>query len=252
MIRLSDCIFADWPAPESVVAVSTTRCGGRSVAPFDKLNLGLHVGDQAEHVLQNRKRLEHDLSLPQSPCWLDQVHGERVLELPPIKPSKLQADAAFTRQEGVVCAVLTADCLPVFFTDKEGRYVAVAHAGWRGLLAGVLLSTLARLPIPPGQVMVWLGPAIGPKHFAVGDEVRQSFVQCQQDYQQAFVSDGGKWLMDIWLLARVQLQRAGVSQIFGGGLCTVTDHERFFSFRRDGITGRMAHLIWINPRGSHG
>jgi len=252
MMRLSDCLIPDWPAPQNVMAVSTTRRGGYSAPPFDAFNLGLHVGDQPAQVRKNRSLLAQGLSLPTSPHWLEQVHGDRVLDLPAINPSLDQADAAFTEQKDVVCAVLTADCLPVFFTDRQGRYVAVAHAGWRGLLAGVLLSTVARFPVSSDQILIWMGPAIGPQHFEVGTEVRQQFVQCRADYEQAFVPDGNKWLMDIWLLVRRQLQSAGVVQIFGGGRCTVSDAEQFFSFRREGVSGRMAHLIWMESRGNHG
>ncbi len=239
-------ILPDWPAPPGVKAVSTTRLGGVSHPPFASFNLATHVGDDPDAVAVNRARLVECRALPSEPGWLEQVHATRVVELtersdgaPP------RADAAFTRAPGVVCAVMTADCLPVLFCDARGTRVAAAHAGWRGLAAGVLESTVAALG-GPGSLLAWLGPAIGPSAFEVGEEVREVFVDADGAAAAAFTAAGSpcKYFADIYRLARLRLQRAGVNRIFGGGACTYHDANRFFSFRRDGATGRMASLVW--------
>lgn len=245
-------ISADWPAPAGVHAVVTTRAGGCSLSPWDSLNLGLHVGDDEARVRTNRARLLTALQAVApagTPQWLEQVHGTAVVEAAVAADARADwtpaADAVFTRARGVPCVVMTADCLPVFFCDREGTQVAVAHAGWRGLCEGVLEATLATFPAP-GAVLAWLGPAIGPATFEVGEEVRAAFVARQPAAALHFVpGTAGRWLADIYSLARQRLARAGVTAVHGGGLCTVTDRERFFSYRRDGRTGRMASVIWL-------
>jgi hypothetical protein len=228
-----------------VRSLQTLRTGGCSPAPWASFNLGDHVGDDASRVIANRSALR-DL-LPGEPLWLQQVHGLAVLDAASPGTSR-EADASFAREPGRVCAVMTADCLPVLFCDRAGTVVAAAHAGWRGLLAGVLSATMHRMAVPPGALMAWLGPAIGPQAFEVGDEVRAAFVARDALAADAFSPHGtGKWLADIYQLARQRLQAAGVRSISGGEWCTVSDATRFFSYRRDGVTGRMASLIWLEP-----
>lgn len=238
-------IVPDWPAPASVRAVSTLRSGGVSGPPFAGWNLADHVGDDPAAVHSNRLRLGELLDLPAEPCWLRQVHGTRaVAAVPGVEAG--EADAAWTRVPGCVCAVLTADCLPVLFCDRRGTRVAVAHAGWRGLAAGVIEATVRRMGVDPGDLVVWLGPAIGPAAFAVGAEVRAAFVAADAGAIAAFRAgqDGG-WYADLFALARRRLAAIGILEVYGGGLCTYTDSERFYSYRRDGVTGRMASLIWL-------
>lgn len=239
-------IKPEWDAPANVQACSTTRLGGHSLAPWDSLNLGAHVGDLPAAVEQNRRHLVSLGALPAMPVWLEQVHGTDVLHLDGEEPTTLRADAVYTRQPGRVCAVMTADCLPVLFSSRDGKEVAAAHAGWRGLCAGVLEATLAAFTSPPEEVLVWLGPAIGPQAFEVGAEVREAFVLQASADAVAFKPAGEKYYADIWQLARLRLQRCGVRQISGGGLCTFSQPEQFFSYRRDGVTGRMASLIWLS------
>jgi len=239
-------IYPDWPAPANVKAVTTTRAGGVSEPPFDRFNLADHVGDELDAVRQNRAALQQSLQLPAAPAWLNQVHGDAVVDVTQCGERPF-ADAGFSTRAGSVCAVLTADCLPVLLCDKEGRCVAAAHAGWRGLAGGVLESSIKALDTDPGQLMVWLGPAIGPLAFEVGDEVRQTFVDRHPQAARAFNSTtGGCWLADLYRLARICLQAVGVDAIYGGGRCTFTDREHFYSYRRDGTTGRMASLIWLD------
>ncbi len=239
-------IRPDWPAPPSVAACVTTRRGGYSATPYDSLNLGDHVGDDPESVQRNRKHLSKILGLPNEPKWLNQVHGATVLNAARIQPGA-KADACYSRKPGVVCAIMTADCLPVFFSDDEGREVAVAHAGWRGLAAGVLEATVDAMQAPPAQIIAWLGPAIGPERFEVGDEVLAAFQKADLAAIQAFKpSPNGRWLANIYTLARQRLEQAGVKTISGGTACTFLDEEKFYSYRRDGqASGRMASLIWI-------
>lgn len=240
---MADFLIPDWPAPANVRALQTLRDGGSSPAPWNSFNLGDHVGDDAARVAANRARLRTEL--PGEPCWLRQVHGVEVVDVAQVAAGT-EADAAYATQAGQVCVVMTADCLPVLFCNRQGTVVAAAHAGWRGLLAGVLENTLAAMHCPPGEVMAWLGPAIGPDNFEVGDEVRSAFVAHDAAAGEAFRPQaGGKWLADLYALARRRLNAAGVVAIHGGGLCTVADAGRFFSYRRDGVTGRMASLIWL-------
>lgn len=241
---MPDFIIPDWPAPANVRALQTTRKGGVSPAPWDGFNLGDHVGDDPAHVVANRGQLSRHL--PSDPAWLRQVHGIVVVDAGS-SPESAQADASFTRIPGRVCAVMTADCLPVLFCDRAGSVVAAAHAGWRGLLAGVLEAAVAEMRVPADEVMAWLGPAIGPQAFEVGDEVRAAFVARDAAASAAFVARSeGKWLADICQLARQRLAAAGVTAVFGGDRCTVSEPETFFSYRRDGITGRMASLVWLD------
>jgi YfiH family protein len=238
-------IVPDWPAPARVRAVTTTRYGGVSRGPYGSLNLADHVGDDPDDVRRNRLAVQQQLMLSAPPVWLHQIHGNSVLDAANCgeQPS---GDASFSRQIGVVCAVLTADCLPVLFCDRQGTRVAAAHAGWRGLAAGVLESTVRALAVDPGQLLAWLGPAIGPGAFEVGGEVRQAFVDWQAGAGRAFaVRENGHWSADLYVLARMRLASVGVSAVFGGGFCTFRDRERFYSYRRDDTTGRMASLIWL-------
>lgn len=243
---MADLLIPDWPAPANVRAVQTTRLGGCSPLPWNGFNLGDHVGDEPARVAANRAELR--LALPAEPLWLEQVHGIRVVDAA-VAAQRPVADAVFARQAGVVCAVMTADCLPVLFCDRAGSVVAAAHAGWRGLQAGVLEATIAAMAVAPTEILAWLGPAIGPQAFEVGDEVRAAFVAADPAAAQAFQAHaGGKWLADIYGLARQRLLAAGIRAISGGDFCTLSDARRFFSYRRDGITGRMATLIWLeNP-----
>ncbi|AXS80213.1 peptidoglycan editing factor PgeF [Dechloromonas sp. HYN0024] len=239
---MADLLVPDWPAPARVRAVQTGRAGGCSRAPWDSFNLGDHVGDDPAAVAANRATLR--ARLPAEPLWLSQVHGNVVVDAR--NPDTVEADAAFARQSGVVCVVMTADCLPVLFCDQGGAVVAAAHAGWRGLVGGVLEATVAAMDVPADQLLVWLGPAIGPSAFEVGDEVRAAFVADDPGSGEAFVRHGpGKWLADLYGLARRRLQRIGVPAIYGGEACTVSQPDHYFSYRRDGVTGRMATLIWL-------
>jgi len=238
-------ITPDWPAPANVRTAVTTRIGGASHAPYDGFNLAAHVGDDPAVVQENRARLRTALALPAEPLWLKQVHGTAVVNAAHggVEP---EADGAFAAQPGAVCAVLTADCLPVLLCNRAGTKVATLHAGWRGLAGGVIEAGVKALSVSGDDLLAWLGPAIGPERFEVGSEVRTTFMEHDTQAAQAFrVAREGKYLADIYLLARLRLQRLGVAAVYGGGFCTVTDSARFFSYRRDGATGRMAALIWL-------
>jgi len=239
----AEFLIPDWPAPSSVRALQTTRRGGVSEAPWASLNLGDHVGDAMRHVIANRQLVR--AHLPAEPVWLQQVHDTAVQILPATSENRV-ADAACTRVPGQVCVVMTADCLPILLCDRHGTVVAAVHAGWRGLCAGVLESAVAAMAAPGEALMAWLGPAIGQRAFEVGPEVRQAFVLQEASAAQAFVpGSGDRWLADLYMLARQRLQRLGVNAIYGGQRCTYTEADQFFSYRRDGQTGRMASLIWI-------
>ena len=241
---MASFIVPDWAAPAGVRALTTTRLGGISNNPWRGFNLGDHVGDDPAAVAANRSLLR--LELPVEPLWLAQVHGTRCVDASLVAPGT-QADASFTRQRGVVCAVLTADCLPVLLCDERASVVAVAHAGWRGLASGVIEATVAAMCEPGARLMAWFGPAIGPLAFEVGGEVRETFLAQDAAAGQAFeLRANGKWLCDIYALARLRLYKLGIRRIGGAGSCTVADAENFFSYRRDGITGRMASLIWLD------
>lgn len=255
-------IVPDWPAPARVRALSTTRHGGVSAAPYGLadgsvggLNLGTHVGDAREAVDTNRARLAG--RLPALPRWLEQVHGCGVATADDTEGADVpRADASVSARAGHVCAIMTADCLPVLLCDRAGTVVGAAHAGWRGLCAGVIEATIERMAPRAGAApewLAWLGPAIGPSAFEVGAEVRAAFLAAALDHERATVEAAfvavpatpGKYLADIYALARTRLARAGCTAVYGGDACTVTDAERFYSYRRDGVTGRMATLVWL-------
>lgn len=241
------CIEADWPAPPGVHAVQTVRAGGVSTGAHATLNLGSNTRDDAARVAVNRRLLREGLRLPREPAWLRQIHGVEVIDAAAVDAAALPpaADAAQTTAAGVVCAVLSADCLPVLFCADDGRWIGAAHAGWRGLAAGVLEATLRSAPLPPSRLLAWLGAAIGPAHFEVGPEVRAAFMAIDPAAADAFTPGrGDRWHGDLYRLARQRLARAGLERVHGGGLCTYADAARFYSFRRDPETGRMASLIW--------
>jgi YfiH family protein len=235
-------IIPDWPAPANVRALVTTRHGGVSSGPYASLNLGARTDDDPAAVAANRARLQ--AHLPQPPKWLAQVHGSTVVDADGL-PDIPSADASIARQPGTVCAILIADCLPILLTDRAGSCVAAAHAGWRGLAGGVIANTVARMPADPGDLMAYIGPGIGPGAFEVGDDVLHAFCDESPEHRSAFAAlRPGKWLCDLPALARIALRRAGLTRIYGGSDCTVSDPQRFFSYRRDKVTGRMAALIW--------
>lgn len=265
----AEWIVPDWPAPARVRAVSTTRTGGVSTGVYASLNLGTHVGDATASVEENRRRLCAELELHKQPRWLEQTHSARVATIGhlqnPLAPAEVEervgvrgraeatqenrlmalADAAITRSADECCVVMTADCLPVLFCDRTGQTVAAAHAGWRGMAAGILEATVAAMRTPAEDVLAWLGPAIGAETYEVGHEVRAALVKGRPQADQAFeTASTDKWLCDLYLLASQRLRHVGIRHIYGGGFCTYTDRERFFSYRRDGECGRMATLIW--------
>jgi len=238
------CLIPDWPAPANVKSLQTTRNGGTSVGPYSSFNLGSHVGDNPLTVARNRMLL--NTLCPSEPVWLNQVHGISVADaghagcLP-------EADAIISSHRGAVCVVMTADCLPILLCDESGSVVGAAHAGWRGLCDGVIEATVGAMKVPAPTLMAWLGPAIGPAKFEVGDEVRTAFVMKHPQAVAAFVPGGnGKWLADLYQLARLRLHALGITRIYGGDRCTYSDPERFYSYRRDGVTGRMATFIWLS------
>ena len=237
-------LLPDWPAPPNVRAASTTRAGGASRPPFGSLNLGGNTGDDPDAVAGNRRRLRARLGLAQEPAWLRQVHGAEVIEA---STDALPADAAWTDVPGRACAVLTADCLPVLFCNRSGTRVAAAHGGWRGLVAGILENTVNVFDDAPTELMAWLGPAIGPESFEIGPEVREAFLDRWPQAANAFARGrNDRWYGDLYAIARLQLNTLGVDAIHGGHWCTLQESERFFSFRRDGQTGRMATLVWLD------
>ncbi|MEW8507637.1 MAG: peptidoglycan editing factor PgeF [Candidatus Thiodiazotropha sp.] len=238
-------LWPAWPAPANVHAVTTTRQGGCSVEPFASLNLADHVGDAPACVARNRALIAEECNLPDTPSWLHQVHGARAVNSQNVEPG-CQADAVFSDQPGAVCAVLTADCLPLLMTDRSGGEVCAVHAGWRGLAAGVIENALLRFRSPMEELLVWLGPAIGPAAFEVGEEVRDAFLGQHEESDRFFTCNRpGHWLADIYGLARMRLEAAGVGFVCGGEYCTLTQDELFFSYRREGVTGRMASMIWF-------
>ena len=242
-------LAAEWPAPENIKAGTTLRTysdvpgeiKGASKAPYDYFNLATHVGDELEAVLKNRAMLQ----TPSEPQWLEQTHSTNVVCLPAAEETP-HADAAYTMHKQVICAVLTADCLPLLVTDRQGQCVAAIHAGWRGLHHGIIEKTIKKLPVEPADLLVWLGPAIGENVYEVGEEVYHAFSRDDNEAAQVFTPvSQGHWLLNMYAMARLRLRRIGISQIFGGGLCTYTEQERFYSYRRENRTGRMASLIWI-------
>ena len=268
MNLLDHCLIPDWPAPKNVRALQTTRIGGVSAVPYDSFNLGDHVADAPLTVARNRMLLQP--LLPTEPVWLQQVHGVAVADAAQAACWP-EADACISAHPGAVCVIMTADCLPVLLCNDSGTVVGAAHAGWRGLCDGVIEQAVHAMKVPPATLMAWLGPAIGAQAFEVGEEVRAAFVARQPEAAAAFtpsplrgapkagnplsakadaeLSQGGgegeKWLADIHQLARLRLQALGITRIYGGGLCTYTDSARFFSYRRDGVTGRMGTFIWL-------
>jgi YfiH family protein len=245
MTIMIELLTPDWPAPARVHALITTRAGGVSESPYDDLNLGDHVGDNPASVSENRRRLMLAGGLPRAPRWLAQVHGCTAVDPAQIS-APCEADAAVTDRPSTPCAVLTADCLPLLVCNRRGDRVAAIHAGWRGLLDGVIETTLARFP-NDDPLLVWLGPAIASDAFEVGEEVRQAFVDRDPQAETAFHPNpgaAGKWLADLYALARQRIAPFAPTFIGGGDLCTFSD-PRFYSYRRDGVTGRFASLIWF-------
>ena len=235
-------IAADWPAPANIHALTTLRTGGISTAEFSSLNPASHVHDKAEHVAANRQRIKAMLSLPADPVYLEQTHSVDIVCAEQVN-GIVKADASYTTKDNIVCAVLTADCLPILLSDQQGTTIAAIHAGWRGLLNGIIENSLSKMPNSP--VIAWLGPAIGAECFEVGEEVYQAFYQQSAEFSTAFKAQAtGKYLADIYQIARILLNNAGVTLIYGGNFCTVTEQQRFYSYRRDGQTGRMLSLIW--------
>lgn len=237
----------DWPAPAGVRALATWRGGGASAAPYASLNLADHVGDAPAAVAENRRRLQDAAQLPVEPSWLTQVHGIAVADLDAAGPSGA-ADAAFARQPGRICAILTADCLPILLASDAGNLVAAVHAGWRGLAGGVIEATVRALQMPPERLLAWLGPGISSQHFEVGAEVRHALLAGDAGAEAALVPNArGRFMADLSALARRRLEGTGIDRIYGGKDCTYAQPERYFSHRRDGLTGRQAALIWLDP-----
>lgn len=246
----SNALKPDWSAPDRVRAISTTRAGGVSVRPWNSLNLGSHVEDNPEHVQENRQRLAESTGLDSALIgWLNQVHGTEAVELTANNVGQtVKADASYTRHPGIACAILTADCLPVILADSEGTVVGAAHCGWRSLCGGVIENLVSAMAVAPEALQAWLGPAIGPDSFEVGPEVRDAFLDHDPKAVHAFRAEGarpGHFMADIYALATLRLNHLGVSVVTGGGLCTVQNPDLFFSYRRDGQTGRMATLVWL-------
>lgn len=243
----SSLLEPDWPAPDKVSCVVTKRAGGRSTGPYQSLNLALHVGDDADSVASNRALVQAQHPGVQSWQWLDQVHSATVHRIEKAEPNKV-GDGLVTTSRGVACCILTADCLPVLICNEAGTEVAAVHGGWRGLAAGIVGNTVSTMQSQPESLLVWLGPAIGPCHFEVGAEVREQFLI--QDHSQTMNDqfarqDSGKYLADLYGIARTQLQGLGVERVFGGGFCTYCDSNQFFSYRRDGASGRMLSAIYL-------
>jgi YfiH family protein len=238
-------LVPDWPAPARVRAYATTRRGGCSSGEYASLNLSTRVGDDPNIVAANRAQLAQALALPQSPRWLQQVHGMQVVDESAQEGS--EADGRYSLQAGVICAIQTADCLPVLLCDERGAAVAALHAGWRGLAAGILEVGVQRLPVPPSRLLAWLGPAIAGAAFEVGMEVRDAFLSVDPGAEVCFrAGRESRWQADLYGLARRRLQQAGVDRIYGGDYCTYTQSDWFYSYRRQVSCGRMASLIWLD------
>lgn len=242
---LSNIIQPDWPAPEHIIACCTTRTNGCSDEPYDSFNLAMHVDDKTEDVAKNRAQLQATLELKSQIKWLQQTHSNQAVAITD-KADGTEADACFTQNYQTACAVLTADCLPILLCNDSGTEIAAIHAGWKGILNGVIENCITALQSPPSRLYAWLGPAISSKHFELSDAIRLDFMQKLNQNKHAFTQQSGAWLADIYHLGRIALETAGVNQIFGGEFCTYSDSERFYSYRRDqGKTGRMASLIFI-------
>jgi len=241
-------IAADWPAAPQIKAFTTTRKNGYSIIPYDSFNLAMHVGDDPNAVYKNRAALQEALLLPQAPCWLNQTHSTQVVRLTaPTCDTPPEADASVTNQPGIVCAVLTADCLPILLCDRAGTQVAAIHAGWRGLLNGIIDETLNTLSLPGEQLMAWLGPAIGPQAFGINEDIRQQFIDRHPAFEAGFLQHHNQWHGNLYQLAKINLAQRGVTTVSGGDFCTQSEPDRFFSYRgaKNNQTGRMATLIWI-------
>ncbi|MDO9425103.1 MAG: peptidoglycan editing factor PgeF [Methylobacter sp.] len=242
MSGIKQWLTPEWPAPANIHAATTLRVGGVSCGVYSSLNPAMHVGDDTDLVKQNRQIIKDLLGLPGDPVWLDQIHSNRAVQAVTTEPLQ-QADASYTAESGIVCAVMTADCLPLLICSTDGSQVAAIHGGWRGLLTGVIGNTVSAMQ--DSDLLVWLGPAIGPGCFEVGAEVRDAFLEKSAAFLSAFKQQSnGKWLADIYQLARIDLGMLGIDKVYGGGFCTGTEHDRFYSYRRDKQTGRMATLIW--------
>lgn len=236
-----------WPAPPRVHAASTLRSGGISSGPYVGANFGEHVADDPAAVAANRKALRSQLNLPAEPAWLNQVHGTVVVEAL-AGPSPATADGSWSIGGGQACVVMTADCLPVLLCNRQGTWVSALHAGWRGLCDGILEAGIAAYPGSTGDLLAWLGPCIGPTAFEVGGEVRAAFMSADgRDAQRCFAAHGDRYLADLPALARLRLASCGVTAVYGGQWCTVSDAASFYSYRRERVTGRMASLIWLQP-----
>ncbi len=243
-----DFITPDWPAPKAIKALCTTRLGGVSLVPYDALNLATHVGDDPNTVSTNRDILTEQALLPEAPRWLNQTHGTNVINSRDWQLD-CDADASYSSNSNHVCTVMTADCLPVLICDKQASFVAAVHAGWRGLADGIIEKTISYYCANPSDLMIWLGPAIGPNQFEVGTDVYTIFTNQSPNAKSAFVqTDSTHYLADIYQLARLRIQQSGINAIYGGDKCTVSDATHFFSYRRDGICGRMASMIWIDSK----
>ena len=237
-------VRADWPAPDGIVAGTSLRTGGVSTGPYASLNMGAHVGDAAAAVQENRARLCAAVGIHSEPAWLRQVHGCAVAEAP-LRVAEPEADGCWTSAADTACVVMTADCLPMLLTTQDGSRLGAAHAGWRGLAAGVIEAVIGAIAVPPTDLLVWLGPAISQPAFEVGDEVREVFVSRDPATEASFLAnERGRWQADLYGLARRRLELAGVNRVYGGGRCTSREETAFFSYRRDGDTGRMASLIY--------
>lgn len=239
-------IFPRWPVLERVCSASTTRMGGFSQKPFDHFNLATHVGDDVHSVIQNRQLLKQALSLPTEPLWLEQIHSSIVIDAS--QAESTTADGAYTNQPGIVCAVMTADCLPILLCNRTGTEVAAVHGGWKGLSQEIIQNALSRFRSAPQDIFAWLGPAIGPNHFEVGDDVRHSFIRLDSELAKAFVRSHPNhgWMANLRLIATLQLQRQGITEIFSEQVCTFDNYSGFYSYRRNNQTGRMASLIWLS------
>lgn len=236
----------DWPAPKNIRAYTSTRQNGFSKAPFDSFNLGTYVNDNLDCVNKNVVALVNDLQLPELPLWLHQVHGNRAVRIEE-QTTAPDADTSFTQQKNKVCAVLTADCLPVLVCNREGTEVAAIHAGWKGLLVNAVDAAIKAMYSSPDDLIAWMGPGLGPNNFEMGDDVYADFLNAHPNYAQGFTRHSDRWLFNCYTIGKMQLQRAGVNSIYGGGLCTFDDKDHFYSYRRDkGTTGRMASLIYIS------
>lgn len=244
-----DWITPDWPAAKQVRALTTLRGGSNANHQYASFNLATHVGDDEQSVMINRQSLKQRLNMTTEPAWLQQTHSQVVVKAEQVGNTVTEADASFTTQAGLACVVMTADCLPLLITDRKGSCVAAVHAGWRGLADGIIEKTLSALPVENSELLVWLGPAIGPQAYEVGDDVRNVFLDHDKQAGQAFKQvDETHWMMNIYQLARQRLHQHSVTAVYGGEYCTFSDAEQFYSYRRDNTTGRMASLIWLEER----